>query len=319
MSAFFVIAWNSFRELLRQPVWGVVLAGMLTLIVLLANVSYFGFGEEARLVKTTALSIVLLAGLLSAVLSATISTAQEIRSGTAVTLLAKPVGRARFLLAKYCGLAVSLTVQTGAGLLTALLASRMAFDASGSPDWLALGVFVCAPLLAVRAGAASHYFFRRSFCSDAGLALVAAVAAAFVVINFFDRHGAAQPFGAGVDWRMFPAGLLVWLAVLVLCALALACATRLALLPTLLICSGLFVLGLMSDYLVGRAARGGSALAAVAHTLLPNWQLFWVADLLGGTTAVPWSYLGLSAGYALAYVVLALSLALLLFENRDLA
>jgi len=46
----------------------------------------------------------LLAGLFGAVLSASASLAREIRSGTALAVLSKPIGRAQFLLAKYAGL-----------------------------------------------------------------------------------------------------------------------------------------------------------------------------------------------------------------------
>ena len=40
---------------------------------------------------------------------ASASVAREIRTGTALAVLAKPVGRAQFLLAKYVGLAAALT------------------------------------------------------------------------------------------------------------------------------------------------------------------------------------------------------------------
>jgi hypothetical protein len=55
MNTFFVIAWNSFRELLRQPLYLVLLTGTVMVIGMLANVSYFGYGEEPRMVKTSAL------------------------------------------------------------------------------------------------------------------------------------------------------------------------------------------------------------------------------------------------------------------------
>jgi ABC-2 type transport system permease protein len=315
---FAIIAWNSFCELLRQPAYLALLTGALAAIGLLANISYFGFGEEARLVKTTALSVLLLTGLINAVLSASVSIAQEVRTGTALALLAKPVGRTRFLLAKFLGLAAALGVQTYAGLLAALLASRMAFDAYGSWDWVAIAIFSGAILLAYMLGAASNYFVHRPFLADASLALVATVTLAFLAINCLDRHGAWQKFGANVDWRLIPAGLLVWFALLVLAGLAVACTTRLAMMPTLMACSGLFALGLLSDYLFGRAAGAGSWLAATLHTVLPNWQVFWMADRLGGEGTIPWSYVLRAGAYAGAYLTLVLSVGLILFEDRDL-
>lgn len=318
MNGFWIIAWNSFRELLRQPVYLALLSGTLVIIGLLANVSYFGFGEEARLVKTTSLSIVLLTGLLSAVLSASASVAQEIRTGTALSLLAKPVGRPTFLLAKYAGIAAALLVQTYAGLLAALLSSRMAFEAHGSPDWLAIGIFFGAILAAFAIGLASNFLTHRPFLADATLALTVTVTLAFLVINLFDRHGTRQSFGTGVDWRMVPVGALVTLALLVLGGLALACSARLALLPTLLVCSIFFALGMLSDYLLGDAIQRGSWLASTVHTLLPNWQHFWLADALGTDRAVPWAYVTKAAAYAAGYLGITLAIGLMLFEDREL-
>ena len=72
--------------------------------IFLACVNYFGFGDEPKLIKNSALAVMFLAGLFGAVLSASASVAREIRSGTALAVLAKPVSRAQFLLAKYAGL-----------------------------------------------------------------------------------------------------------------------------------------------------------------------------------------------------------------------
>jgi len=167
-------------------------------------------------------------------------------------------------------------------------------------------------------GTASNYFMHRPFLADTSLALIATVTLAFLAINCLDRHGAWQEFGSNVDWRLLPAGLLVWFALLVLAGLAVACTTRLAMMPTLMVCSGLFALGLLSDYLFGGAAKAGSWLAAMFHTVLPNWQLFWMADLLGGEGAIPWSYVLRGAGYAGVYLILVLAVGLILFEDRDL-
>ena len=88
---------------------------------------------------------------------------REIRSGTALAVLAKPVSRTAFLLAKYVGVAMALTVLAYLNILAGLLASRMAYDAYGSTDWLALLVFCGGLLLAFGIGGFSNYF-----CFNAG-------------------------------------------------------------------------------------------------------------------------------------------------------
>ena len=76
----------------------------------------------------------LLTGLFGAVLSASASLAREIRTGTALAVLSKPVGRAQFLVAKFAGLAAALTLLAYVNLVGVMLASWMAFDAYGKTE-----------------------------------------------------------------------------------------------------------------------------------------------------------------------------------------
>ena len=102
-------------------------------------------------------------------------------------------------------------------------------------------------------------------------------------------------------------------------AIALACATRLELIPTLAVCTGVFLLGLVTDYFFGTRADEGSVWANVIYAVLPNWQLFWMADALEPGKMIPWSYVGKALGYVAGYLVASLALALLLFEDRELS
>src|SRR3977135_3845106 len=132
MRQFITISLNAFMELIRQPVFLLLLSISAVFCVYLASLPYFGFGDDPKLVKDSVLAVMLLAGLFGAGLCASTSVSREIRTGTALAVLAKPVGRASFLLAKYAGLAAALTVLAYVDLLAVLLASRMAYDAYGS-------------------------------------------------------------------------------------------------------------------------------------------------------------------------------------------
>src|SRR5512136_504812 len=117
MRQFITIASNAFMELVRQPVFLLLLTTSAVFIIFLATPFYFAFGDEPKLVKNSALAVMLFAGLLGAVLSASASLARELRTGTALAVLSKPVGRAQFLLAKYGGLVVALAVLTYVNLV----------------------------------------------------------------------------------------------------------------------------------------------------------------------------------------------------------
>src|SRR2546430_4959758 len=172
MRQFITIATNAFMELVRQPVFLLLMTSSALFEIFLATPYYFAFGDEPKLVKNSTLAVMLLAGLLGAVLSASASLAREIRAGTVLAVLSKPVGRAQFLLAKYVGLAVALTLLTYVNLIGALLASRMAFDAYGSTDRLALGIFALGLVVAYLLGGLSNFFLRRPFVSDAVFSVI---------------------------------------------------------------------------------------------------------------------------------------------------
>src|SRR5437879_2480295 len=172
MRQFITIAANAFMELVRQPVFLLLMTTSAAFEIFLATPYYFAFGDEPKLVKNSTLAVMLLAGLFGAVLSASASLAREIRSGTALAVLSKPVGRAQFLLAKFVGLMAALTLLTYVNLIAVLLASRMAFDAYGSTDLLAVGIFAGGLLLAYLLGGFSNFFLRRPFVSDAVFGIV---------------------------------------------------------------------------------------------------------------------------------------------------
>src|SRR3954468_2034198 len=202
MRQFLTIATNAFMELIRQPVFLLLMTVSVVFEIFLATPYYFAFGDEPKLVKNSTLAAMLLAGLFGAVLSASSSLAREIRSGTALAVLSKPVGRTRFLLAKYTGLMAALTLLTYVNLIAALLASRMAFDAYGSTDMFAVGVFALGLALAYLMGGFSNFFLRRPFVSDAVFGLILMLTLAFIVINFYTKEVKPQAFAAGVDWRL---------------------------------------------------------------------------------------------------------------------
>ncbi len=319
MRQFVTIAGNAFMELVRQPIFLLLMTFSSSFAIFLSSVSYFGFGDDPKLVKDSVLAIMFLTGLFGAVLSASASVAHEIRSGTALAVLAKPVGRAQFLLGKFVGLAGALTLLTYVNLVCSLLASRMAFDAYGNADKVGILIFFGLLIVAYILGGFTNYFLNRPFVADAVFFVVGMITLSFFVINALDKEWNLQQFAKGVDWRLIRAAILILFALWILAGLALACSTRWEMIPTLSICSAIFLLGLMSDYLFGTRAQAGSWWASILYTVIPNWQLFWLSDALENKKDIPWSYVFSAFGYVAAYLGAALALALALFEDRELA
>lgn len=307
-------------ELIRQPIFLLLMTGSVLFEIFLAVPYYFAFGDEMKLVKTSALAVMLLTGLFGAVLSASASLAREIRSGTALAVLSKPVGRAQFLLAKYAGLAAALTLLAYVNLISVMTASWMAFDAYGKTNVAALSIFGGAITLAYALAGFSNYFLRRPFVSDAVFAVVVMATVAAVFIFQFVVQMQSLGERAVVDWRLVPAGLLILFAFWIFAAVAVACSTRLDMIATLAVCSAVFLVGLMSDYFFGLPAAHGSWWASALYSAVPNWQLFWLADALEtGKSTFHWAYVGKAFGYVIFYAGAALAVAVALFDDRELS
>src|SRR5581483_4580827 len=167
MRQFVTIAANAFMELVRQPVFLLLMTASTMFEIFLATPYYFAFGDEPKLVENSVLAVMLLAGLFGAVLSASNSLAREIRTGTALAVLSKPVGRTQFLLAKFTGLALALTLLTYVNMVGVLVASRMAFDAYGKTDIGAVSIFGGGIAAAYALAGFGNFFLRRPFVSNA--------------------------------------------------------------------------------------------------------------------------------------------------------
>jgi hypothetical protein len=194
----------------------------------------------------------------------------------------------------------------------------MAFDAYGSADTTSLAIFAGGVLLAYGVAGFGNFFLRRQFVSDAVIATAVCTTLALVIVAQFTTLERAFEGAAHVDWRLLPAGVMVLFALWLAAALALACSTRLDTIPTLAICTGFFLLGLVSDYFFGGPASRGAWWAEVAYAIVPNWQQFWASDALENNKTIPWAYVGQSAAYLAAYLGATLAAALLLFDDREL-
>ncbi|GEM_PF-84569 len=375
----YAIAGASFREAIRQPVFLLLVTATSCFEIFLATPYYFGFGDEPKLIKNSVLAVMYLSALIGSVLAASSSLAREIRVGTAQTVLSKPVSHTLFFLSKYIGIAGALTLLLYINTVTALIASRMVFDVYGRTDVAALLIFALAVVVAYGIGGLTNYFLRRPFPSDAIIALAVTVTIAAVIIAQFTEQMQSLGEKARVDWRIIPAGLLILFASWMFGAIALTCSTRLDMIPTLAVCSGLFLVGLMSDYLFGRRAEPAWKLnireelvgtrwtptqkdilrmlltkydsndsgqleseelsrisvsefaqmreagldrawwAPLLYAATPNWQVFWVGDILETEKHdFPWVYVGNVMLYMTLYIGAVLLIGIVLFENKEL-
>ena len=105
-----VIMAATLKEAVRQPVFPLVVGLAVLLTIINTFVPFFTLGEDVKMLKDCGLATILIAGLLLATWTASMSIAEEIEGKTAMTLLSKPVNRLQFILGKYLGILLAVLV-----------------------------------------------------------------------------------------------------------------------------------------------------------------------------------------------------------------
>lgn len=145
------LARITYRNAARTPIYYIVIGVFSCLIFVSQYITLFSFDEadELRMIREMGLSSIVVAGLALAIfLSAGVVT-EEIEDKTALTLLAKPIGRSQFLLGKFFGIGLALLAMTFFLSLVLVLTLWMdeglgeldeIFHEGGRPDVLAFAL-----------------------------------------------------------------------------------------------------------------------------------------------------------------------------------
>ncbi len=297
-TALYQIAKNTFRESLREPIFLLLLLVALCLIGLFPVFSLFVFSAQEKLVIDSAMATTMVFGWGLAVLISSYAIAREIDNGTALLLLSKPVQRPVFIIAKIFGILAANTVFCLLCCLATLISLRIASD-QFRLDYTVMGVYFGAIALAFVIAGVYNYLTRASFPMAAVITVLALIPLVAVFAHFLPYEGQR----VGLSKTLVPALLLIMFSVWAMGSLATALSTRFGLISNLLLCLVLFILGLMSDFLIGRNSlekwddvppAGKSVLWMSSYEFAPTeladvgkWELPQKIDQ--GETLVVWS------------------------------
>jgi len=323
---FTAITRNTFLESIRQPIVLVVAIAATIMIVLCNPFSAWTMRDDQRMFIDLGLATVFLAtAILSAFIAANVL-GREIDNRTVLTVVSKPVSRPVFIAGKFVG--VSLTMMLSLlylGLVYMLVEMHGTLMTVRDPFHMPVIVFGnTALLVAVLLGAWMNYFYGKNFSAWTVGAGVPLLGFAYFLALFFDAEWNSVPLAKQFEPEMWKALLLIGLAMLVLNATAIAASTRLGQVFTLTIVIGVFLLGLLSDWMLGSRLASDSGMSPLLHgffsvcrAMLPNFQLFWLSDALTQKRVIPLDYIGYAIPYAAALVASLLSAATILFQRRE--
>lgn len=284
LTQLFAIAKNTFVEALRQPIYlAVILIGCLLQIFNVALSAYtLGLGEETditgdnKMLLDLGLATVLGASTLLAAFVATAILSKEIENKTVLTVIAKPVGRPLFIFGKYLGTLCAM-ILAGIGMLAFFLIAirhgvlQTARDTFDLPALLFLSLAVFG---ALGIGAWTNFFYKWVFASTAAGLLTPFLVIAWLLTLIIDPEWNFTNPTETLDAQLLIACATVLMASSILTAFALLASTRLGQVMTTVTCAAIFILGLLSNYLVGRFAYDNTHVARVDRIIVPNLEDF---------------------------------------------
>ena len=324
MIRLWAIGRTTFLQTIRQPIYSVLI--LVTFALLAMNLPLSGWTassdsgrSDQKMMETIGLSTLMVTGLLVAAFSAAAALGREIEDKTALTVIAKPVTRATFVMGKFigvagavilayylCGLAFLLTVRHGV-----MPSVREPFD------WVVIVLGLSALGLAILVALAGNLMFDWTFTSASIWSLTVLLSVSTGVIAFVGKGWVIVSFGQDIPAQLLVAMALMLMAVVVFAAVAVAASTRLGQVMTLLVCFGVFFLGSMYRTLFGPDTQD-IFIARVLGAIVPNLTAFYMLDAMMLDKAIPATYFAAALGYCVLYGAAVLALGIAMFQTRPL-
>jgi ABC-type transport system involved in multi-copper enzyme maturation permease subunit len=249
-------------------------------LVAFIYVPCYTFGEDIKMLKDAALTFIPVFSIIVAFWAASKSLAEEIEGRTALTVLSKPIGRLQFIVGKFVGIVWAVA------LMFIILGTVLLIVVAYKPIY-------------------DEY--------ESGGA-VTATRAPGETATWEECHQEMV--------RTVPGLILGFMEAVVLASISVAFSTRLPMLANILTCVMIYVLGHLTPLMVQSSLNRFEPVTFVARliaTVFPVLDHFNIQAAVAGGAAVPLEYLGWSGLYCILYSTIAMLLALLWFEDRDLA
>ena len=323
MSTIFRLSMNACRECLREPVFYLMLLAALIMIGLFPYLSMFVFRQQIRLVCDSSMATTMLFGLFAAVLCSARTISREMKNGTVLLLMSKPVSRFSFVISKVCGILISLTIFVficNAATWLSVLIAKDQFRMSMPLIYLYFGTICIAALY----GGIRNFAAQRSFSSNAVAAMAVLYPVIAAVAQIVRSRTLSDYLKADTESYMqadvlIPALCMLFFAVWIMGVISSALATRMEIVGNLMVCLLLFLIGMVLHYFAATAFGTGTAGALLCTSLVPNWQLFWMGDVLSNRVHIPASYFVWTLLYSVLYCSAWIGWAFFLFQDSELA
>lgn len=314
------IAKNTFVETIRQPVYAIIIAAAVLLFIISPSLTMYSLDDDNKLLREIGLSTLFIAGLFISIFSASTAITEEFDTKTIITTLSKPIPRFLFILGKFTGVLVAVFIAHLILTISLLMAIRHGVMTTAS-DTHDFTVIVCCAVsigLTLLITAFLNYSYDFKFTSTAVNLLAVFSLISITFLFFIDKEWKFYPAKNGFHLIDVYASALLLFGLTIITAAAIMFSTRFNILITLSCCIGLFLLGLVSDYIFGRLADS-YIWAKLGKIIIPSLQVFWISDAIYEEgVKITYNYIMACGLYGVIYSAAFLFVAVAMFQRRQI-
>jgi ABC-type transport system involved in multi-copper enzyme maturation permease subunit len=315
----FSIVKNTFVEIIRQPIYAIIIAAAVFLFIISPSLTMYSMDDDNKFLREIGLSTLFIAGLFISIFSASAAITEEIETKTIITTLSKPIPRFIFILGKFLGVVFAVLLAHYICTIALLMSIRHGVLTAAS-DYHDITVLTFAGAsigLSIIITAFLNYSYDFKFTSTAIIFASIFATISIIFLFFIDREWRFYPANNGFNMLDVYASMLLLIALFIISAAAIMFSTRFNVLITLSCCIGLFLLGLVSDYVFGRLADT-HLWAKIGKIIIPSCQAFWISDAIyEETVKITFSYIVSCGIYGLIYTTAFILLGIALFERKQ--
>jgi len=260
----FTIARNTFVESVRQPIYFILimLSGILQIFNVWGSAYSMGYTETAevsgdnKLLLDVGLATIFVCGTLLAAFVATAVISREIENKTVLTVVSKPVARTSLVLGKFLGVAGAITIAAVTMVFFLLLGIRhgVLSTAADEPDMPVIIFTMLAAGSAIGIAIWCNFFYGWAFTQTATMLMCPFMLVAWIAVLLVAKKWHFQHIHTDFKPQLTIACVSVVLALVVLTSIATAASARLGQVMTIVVCSGVFLFGLLSNHFLGSQA-----------------------------------------------------------------
>ena len=257
---------------------------------------------DNKLLLDIGLATVFVCGMLLAGFVATAVVSREIDNKTVLTVISKPVNRVTVIVGKYLGVTLAIILAVVVMMIFLMLAMRhgVLSTAADRPDGPVIIFSILALFATLAIASWTNFFYGWSFPQIASILLLPAILLAYLGVMLVDKDwhlqniweagyvyddkvhtlaeyesdkltGFLDQFNEITEFTRFPtfrpqiavACIAIAMAIMVLTSVATAISTRLGQVMTIVLCAGVFILGLLSNHLFGKRAFDNPMMALI--------------------------------------------------------